>query len=110
MTNLARPIVKDEVILERPKGVYTEIQRKNKRSQSFCEMPSSTTCEYDVKKHRRALSLQPYMREGRLSTQVDDWTPKPLADGTYGSSAMQDLCEEFGMLAADLLQGFAEGK
>lgn len=106
MTNLAKPIVKDEFILERPKGVYTEIQRKNKRSQSY-EMPSSTACEYDVKKHRRALSLQPYIREGRLSTQVDDWTPKPLADGTYGSSAMQDLCEEFGMLAADVVNGFS---
>lgn len=107
MTNLAKPIVKDEFILERPKGVYTEIQRKNRRSQSCEIMPSSNTCEYDVKKHRRALSLQPYIREGRLSTHVHDWTPKPLADGTYGSSAMQNLCEEFGMLAADVVNGFA---
>lgn len=100
----------DEVVLARPQGVYTgDNQRRHKRSKS-CEMNSGSVCEYDVKKHRRALSLQPYMRDGTLTTAVEDWTPKPLSDGTYGSTAMKDFCEEFGELAADIVQGFAEGK
>jgi hypothetical protein len=114
MANLTeQPTVKylDEVVLARPQGVYTgDNQRKHKRSTSCEMMNSGSVCEYDVKKHRRALSLQPYIRDGSVSTEVKDWTPKPLSDGTYGSNDMKDLCEEFGELAADIVKGIVEGK
>jgi hypothetical protein len=101
----------DQLVLDRPRGVYTgdnQPKRKHQRSESASEI--GAVPEYDVKKHRRALSLQPYMRDGTLTTNVKDWTPKSLDDGTYGSDAMEGLCEEFGKLAADIIQGFGEGK
>lgn len=105
------PAFVDHIVLERPRGVYTgESRRIHKRSKSASEMSDSAR-EYSIKKHRRAVSLQPYIREdGKLNTEAQAWTPKPLSDGTYASPAMRELCELFGTLAAEIVQGFAEGK
>ncbi|KAG8160319.1 hypothetical protein KVR01_009855 [Diaporthe batatas] len=107
-----RPAVKfvDQIILERPKGVYTGDRCIHKRSRSANEMNGDPVREYSLKKHRRVASLQPYIRDGKLSVEAKDWTPRPLVDGTYGSTAMKELCEDFGTLATDITQGFAEGK
>ncbi|POS75942.1 hypothetical protein DHEL01_v205659 [Diaporthe helianthi] len=60
----------DQIVLERPRGVYTgENQRHHKRSKSISEMDGNCVREYNVKKHRRAVSLQSYLRDGKLTTE-----------------------------------------
>ncbi|KKY37248.1 hypothetical protein UCDDA912_g02706 [Diaporthe ampelina] len=104
------PAAKDEVVLARPEGVYTGDNQQRRRGQS-CEATSRTIRECEVKKHQRSLSLaQAFSRDGKLKTLVKDWTPEPLGDGTYGSDAMRDLCDEFGKLAADIVEDFTGGK
>lgn len=112
-THAEKPTVRfvDELVLQRPKGVYTgDSRRKHKRSKSASDMNSGSVHEYDLRKHRRALSLQPYIRDGKVTADAEVWTPRPASDGNYGSEAMKELSEEFGTLAADLVKGFTEGK
>lgn len=113
MAAAEKPTVKcvDQIVLECPKGVYTgESRHTHKRSKSTSETNSDSVRECNVKKHRRAVSLEPYIRSGKFTTEPKDWTPRPLSDGTYGSQGMRKLCEEFGTLATAIVQGFAEGK
>lgn len=64
-----------------------------------------------VTPQQRAASLaQAYDADGKIKTQAKDWTPKPSSDGTYGSPAVKQLCEEFGKLAADIVGDFTGGK
>lgn len=100
---------KDEVVLARPEGVYTGETHQRKRGKS-CEVTSRTIRECEVTQHQRSMSLAQAFRDGKLKTHVADWTPEPLADGTYGSDAMKHLCDEFGKLAADIVQDFTESK
>ncbi|KAJ0125370.1 mino acid transporter [Diaporthe amygdali] len=107
-TTKKMPASQDDIIIARPKKVYTGERRRSH------DASSSAASEFDIVKHRRSLSLacaELRDKDGKLKTRVEDWMPKPLADGTYGSELMQDLCEDFAQLAADLVKGgFPEGK
>lgn len=96
---------KDEIVLNRPKGHYTGENRRKSH-----DIGSSAAKEYDVSNHRRSLSLAQVQFSNR-KTKPEEWTPEPLPDGSYGSAAMQNLCEEFAELASEIVnEGFPVGK
>lgn len=98
-------LAKDDTALCRPKGVFTDEERERRKSEGT---PRRTTGNFN--QHQRAQALAQAFRDGHVKTQVTEWTPQPLSDGTYGSEAMRELCEEFGSLAADIVQDFTGGK
>lgn len=98
-TNKPAPSTKDEVVLDRPQGVYTG------------DAARRTAREFDLKQQQRASSLaQAFDRDGKVKAEVKDWQPETLSDGTYGSTAMKGLCDEFAQLASDIVQDFTGGK
>lgn len=107
-TTTKKPASQDDIVIARPKKVYTGERRRSH------DASSNAISEFDIVKHRRSLSLacaELRDKDGKLKTRVEDWMPKPLADGTYGSQLMQDLAEDFAQLAADLVKGgFPDGK
>lgn len=99
-------LAKDDTALCRPRGVLTSEERERRKSEGTTRR---TTGNFN--QHQRAQALaQAFDRDGNVKTQVKEWTPEPLSDGTYGSEAMRELCEEFGNLAADIVQDFTGGK
>ncbi|KAG6360535.1 hypothetical protein INS49_011597 [Diaporthe citri] len=107
-TNKPASSAKDEVVHARPLGVYTG-ENEGKRRKSDADR--RTAREFDLKQQQRASSLaQAFDRDGKIKVQVKDWQPEALSDGTYGSIAMKDLCDEFAHLASDIVQDFTGGK
>lgn len=105
-TNKPASSAKDEVVLARPEGVYTG---ENERRKS--DAARRTAQEFELKQQQRASSLaQAFDRDGKLKATVKDWQPEALSDGTYGSTAMKELCDEFAQLASDIVQDFTGGK
>ncbi|KAI3391545.1 hypothetical protein diail_7165 [Diaporthe ilicicola] len=70
-------------------------------------MPTTTKKEatgYDAEKHQRSLAqAQMQLRDGKAMSRVEEWMPAPLADGTYGSSKMEEFCAQFAQLAAEIV-------
>lgn len=105
-TSMNKKMAKDDTALCRPKGVFTDEERERRKSEGTTRR---ATVNFNPQQRAEALA-QAYDRDGNLKTQVKEWTPKSLSDGTYGSEAMRELCEEFGNLAADIVQDFKGGK
>lgn len=105
-TNTNKPAAKDDVVLPRPEGVDTG---ENERRKS--EAARKTARELELKQHQRSMALaQALDRDGKIKAEVKDWQPEALSDGTYGSPAMKELCDEFAKLASDIVQDFTGGK
>lgn len=105
-TNSAKKPAADQVVLNRPKGVYTG-ERKRRKSVTS----GGTPREFGIKKRQRSKSFaQAFSHHGKVKTEVRDWQPEPLEDGTYGSEEMKELCDDFANLASEIVQGFEGGK
>lgn len=108
-TNRAKKPAVDQVVLNRPKGVYTGGEGRKRRKSEVTS--GGTLREFGIKKRERSKSFaQAFSHGGKIRTEVKDWQPEPLSDGTYGSSEMQELCDEFAKLASEIVQGFEGGK
>lgn len=55
---------------------------------------------------RAAAFAQAFDGDGKLKTSPEDWTP----EGPYGSTAMKDFANEYGILASDIVKDFPGGK
>lgn len=105
--NSAKKPAVDQVVLNRPKGVYTGGEGCKRRKSVTS---GGTLREFGITKRQRSKSFAQAFSHGKIKTKVEDWQPEPLSDGTYGSPEMKELCDDFAQLASEIVQGFEGGK
>ncbi|KUI67827.1 hypothetical protein VM1G_03514 [Cytospora mali] len=106
-----------EIILSRPRGVYTGeyLSKRRSHGRSRYSKSSSATGDYDKEYHRQSLSraIQSILKSEEVDRKAkaptallsEQWIPQSSHPG-YPSSSMKALCMEFAQLATELQDGW----
>lgn len=103
----------DEIILSRPRGVYTGECRSRRSSRDSNGKTRSASGGYDIRRRQQSLSRAIHTismlkkadkTKVKTALSLQDWTPLPSLG--YSSSPMEELCMEFARLATDLQNGW----
>ncbi|ROW17119.1 hypothetical protein VPNG_01187 [Cytospora leucostoma] len=107
----------DEIILSRPRGVYTGEYSLKRRNASRGGADSSATGNYNRVHHEQGLTrgIQAILRSKKADTKaktptavpLEGWTPQISPLGAR-SRLLEDLCLEFAQLATELQDGWTE--